>query len=95
MTEVASLRSATRNEKETMMRRVAVGIVGLFSATAVLTRLAEAMGLGRRYRCACESPCWCKQPGLSLFRWVTPARWHDLPKHPLSAEDKQRLAENL
>jgi hypothetical protein len=22
--------------------------------------------------CACRADCWCKRPGLSLFRWVFP-----------------------
>ncbi len=22
--------------------------------------------------CGCRPDCWCKQPGLSLFRWVFP-----------------------
>jgi len=76
------------------MRRVFVAIVGLFSVAAVLTRLAEAVGVGRRLHCACEPTCWCRRPGLSLLRWVTPPRWHDLPDPPLSAEDKRQLAES-
>ena len=36
-----------------------------------------ALGLERAgaYECACEPDCWCKRPGLNLFRWVFP-RFH-------------------
>ena len=23
-------------------------------------------------QCLCNADCWCKRPGLSLFRWVFP-----------------------
>jgi hypothetical protein len=38
-----------------------------------------ALGLERAgfYGCACEPECWCKQPGLNVFRWVFP-RFHRL-----------------
>ena len=26
------------------------------------------------HECQCDDDCWCKQPGLSLFRWVFPFR---------------------
>jgi hypothetical protein len=32
----------------------------------------------RRLQCACESDCWCKTSGLSLFRWLVPGRFHRL-----------------
>lgn len=28
--------------------------------------------------CECQDDCWCKKPGLSLFRWVLPLG-HKLP----------------
>lgn len=28
--------------------------------------------------CTCADDCWCKVPGLSLFRWVFPFGHHDL-----------------
>jgi hypothetical protein len=39
-----------------------------------------ALGLERTgaYECQCEPECWCKRPGLSVFRWVFP-RFHRLP----------------
>jgi hypothetical protein len=27
------------------------------------------------YRCSCQPDCWCKRPGLNVFRWVFP-RFH-------------------
>jgi hypothetical protein len=75
------------------MRRIMFGVFGLFLATALVTRIAEAAGIGPRH-CGCESNCWCKHPGLSMFRWVTPKRSHHLPSHPLSGVDKRTLAEN-
>ena len=37
--------------------------------------LAERIG---RLRCECLPDCWCKRPGLSVFRWAFPYR-HSLP----------------
>ena len=43
---------------------------------------AAVYGLYRESRgelqCHCEDDCWCKRPGLSLFRWVLPVG-HSLP----------------
>ena len=30
-------------------------------------------------QCECLEDCWCKKPGLSLFRWVLPVG-HSLPE---------------
>jgi hypothetical protein len=63
-------------------------IVGLYLLLAAGTWAAEAAGLGgTRLRCACEGSCWCKRPGLALFRWVTPGRWHRIG---LTSDDKRR-----
>jgi hypothetical protein len=70
-----------------MMKRILFGIIGLYLLVAIVTTLAEASGFGRQ--CACEQDCWCKKPGLRLFRWVTPKRKHRL----LNPADKQLLAE--
>ena len=69
------------------MRRLLLGLVGLYVLAAVLTTAAEKAGVWRR--CGCEPECWCKKPGLSMFRWVTPKAKH----HSLSPADKQALAE--
>jgi hypothetical protein len=72
------------------MRRKLVILVGLYLLLAGGTWAAEALGLGgTRFRCACEGSCWCKQPGLALFRWVTPGRWHRIGLGP----DEKRAAE--
>jgi hypothetical protein len=69
------------------MRRILVGAVVVYLLAAVITTLDEASGVGKQ--CGCEPDCWCKRPGLRLFRWVTPRRRH----HLRTPEDKQRLAE--
>ena len=70
------------------MKRVVLGILGLYLLVAIATRAADAAGVGSR-QCGCEPDCWCKRPGLTLFRWVTPKRNHRL----LSPADKRMLAE--
>jgi len=41
-----------------------------------------ALGLERSgvYECECAPECWCKRPGLNVFRWVFP-RYHRLRSH--------------
>ncbi len=29
--------------------------------------------------CGCYPECWCKRPGLNLFRWITPPTLHRGP----------------
>jgi hypothetical protein len=69
------------------MKRIVLGLVGLYLLAALVTTAAKATGVWRR--CGCEPECWCKKPGLRLFRWVTPKRKH----HLLSPADKQMLEE--
>jgi hypothetical protein len=57
-------------------------VLGLLLAAGI-SRALEVAGL---YRCDCYPDCWCKRPGLSLFRWVVP-RFHVGPWNP---EDKAR-----
>jgi len=55
------------------MRRILLGAVAAVLLLAVGTRAADALGVGGiRLR--------------SVFRWVTPGRWHDIG---LTAEEKQ------
>jgi hypothetical protein len=51
------------------MRRVLLllGSLYLVAALAGLTR--ERRG---EITCECSEDCWCKRPGLGLFRWVLP-----------------------
>jgi hypothetical protein len=51
------------------VKRVLAGVVALYLLAAVMTRLAEAMGMRQ---CGCADDCWCKRPGLNVFRWVFP-----------------------
>lgn len=53
--------------------RLVWGLVLGYILLAIATRLREASGA---YACACDDDCWCKKPGLSLFRWVFP-RGHE------------------
>jgi hypothetical protein len=69
------------------MRRILLGGVAGVLLLAVGTRAADALGIGGpRLRCGCTETCWCKRPDLTIFRWVTPGRWHHIG---LSAEEKQ------
>ena len=48
-----------------LLQALAIGYLVL----ALVTRAKEAAGA---YTCACDEDCWCRRPGLSLFRWVFP-----------------------
>jgi hypothetical protein len=64
-----------------------VGNDAAFLLLAVDTRPADALGIGGpRLRCGCTETCWCKRPGLTVFRWVTPGRWHHIG---LTADEKR------
>jgi len=70
-----------------LMRRILLGAVAAALLLAVGTRAADALGVGGvRLRCGCVETCWCKRPGFTVFRWVTPGRWHHIG---LTAEEKQ------
>jgi hypothetical protein len=58
------------------MRRILVSLIGVYVLLAVGTRAVEALGVGGRFQCGCPDSCWCKRPGLTVFRWVTPGAWH-------------------
>jgi len=70
------------------VRRILIGLFGVYLVAAIATTLAETAGFGRR--CGCEPECWCQRPGLRLFRWVTPKRKH----HLLSRVHKEMLAQH-
>jgi hypothetical protein len=51
-------------------------VLGLgYVALALIYRAREAAGL---LTCDCYPDCWCRKPGLSVFRWVFP-RYHHNP----------------
>lgn len=62
------------------MRRL-LGLAGLYPSLAIVGRVQERMGLRE---CGCAEDCWCRRPGLSLFRWVFPrghqSSWEGAPK---------------
>ena len=55
------------------MKRLVLVVLGGYLLVAVGNKVAEAAGM---MRCGCAEDCWCKRPGLSLFRWVFPWRHH-------------------
>ncbi len=42
---------------------------GIYLALAALGHARERSGATA---CECRADCWCKRPGLKLFRWVFP-----------------------
>jgi hypothetical protein len=54
------------------MKRIVVSLAIGYVILALVGRAEEAVGLRS---CGCDPDCWCKKPGLSLFRWVFP-RFH-------------------
>jgi len=65
------------------MRRSLKLLLFGFLLAGFVSRGLELAGV---YQCACYPECWCKRPGLSLFRWVVP-RFHVGPWNP---EDEAR-----
>jgi len=41
----------------------------LYITAAVVAHAQERRGA---IRCDCRQDCWCKQPGLHVFRWTFP-----------------------
>jgi hypothetical protein len=50
-----------------------------------MSKAKEGAGL---FSCDCYPDCWCRKPGLSMFRWVFP-RFHHNPA--LEAWKKQQF----
>ena len=69
------------------MRRLIASVLVGYVVIALVARAKEAAGL---ITCDCYPDCWCKKPGLSVFRWVFP-RYHHLPAR--AAWQKQQLDE--
>jgi hypothetical protein len=51
------------------VRRAVFGALRMFLFFAILGHFLERVGATR---CGCVEECWCKRPGLALFRWVIP-----------------------
>jgi len=58
------------------VKRLVTWTAGTFLLFGLVGRVMERIGV---LRCDCEPSCWCKRPGLDLFRWVVPNRHHRLP----------------
>jgi hypothetical protein len=56
------------------MKKLALSLALGYLVLAVMTRAREAAGL---LTCDCYPDCWCREPGLSLFRWVFPRFHHN------------------
>ena len=57
-----------------MKRLFRLGLL-IYLGFAVRGLVREAQG---ELTCTCADDCWCKKPGLNLFRWVFPYGHHDL-----------------
>lgn len=57
------------------MKKILLSLVLGYLALALISRAQEAAG---RMTCDCDPDCWCRRPGLSVFRWVFP-RYHRNP----------------
>jgi hypothetical protein len=66
------------------VKRLLLVVVTGYVLVAAGNRVAEHLGA---MRCGCAEDCWCRRPGLSLFRWVFP--WGHRSAH--SAAEKARL----
>jgi len=71
------------------MKNVLLSFVLGYVMLALIWRAKEAAGM---ITCGCYPDCWCKKPGLSLFRWVFP-RFHHNPG--LEEWKKQQLGHPL
>jgi hypothetical protein len=66
------------------MKRAFVVLAAIYLIAALVGHGLEAAGVRR---CGCADDCWCKRPGLSVFRWVFP-RGH---RGRFDAEEKRAL----
>ena len=57
------------------MKKAAAALLLGYVTLALYFRAREAAGL---LTCDCYQDCWCRKPGLSIFRWVLP-RYHHNP----------------
>lgn len=71
-----------------LVKRLLASLVLGYLVLALVSRAKEAAGF---MTCDCYRDCWCRQPGLSVFRWVLP-RFHHYPGS--EAWKKQHLGES-
>ena len=55
-----------------MLSRVFIAIGAAYVGAALM---GHALERRTSLSCDCLPSCWCRKPGLGLFRWVVP-RWH-------------------
>ena len=53
------------------MRRAPLLLGAVYLTAATIGHARERLGA---IACGCHDDCWCKRPGLNLFRWVFPFR---------------------
>jgi hypothetical protein len=53
------------------LKRGLLVVRALYIAAALIAHVQERRGA---ITCECREDCWCKTPGLNLFRWVFPLR---------------------
>lgn len=51
------------------MKRVVGRLLALYLLFALIGKVLERLGVSR---CHCSADCWCRRPGLSVFRWAFP-----------------------
>lgn len=51
------------------MGRLLARLAGIYFLFALIGRFVERIGA---VQCDCPDHCWCRRPGISLFRWVFP-----------------------
>jgi hypothetical protein len=54
-----------------ILKRGLLLLGALYPSGALIGHLQERR---RAISCECREDCWCKKPGLSLFRWAFPFR---------------------
>jgi hypothetical protein len=67
------------------VKKLLLSLVVGYVVLGLIGRAKEAAGLRT---CDCDPDCWCRRPGLSIFRWVFP-RYHRNPG--LEAWKRQQL----
>ena len=55
-----------------MLSRVFIAIGAAYVGAALM---GHALERRTSLSCDCLPSCWCRKPGVGLFRWVVP-RWH-------------------
>lgn len=70
------------------MRKLLLSFILGYVVLGLVARAKEAAGM---MTCDCYPDCWCRKPGLSIFRWVFP-RYHRNPG--LEAWQKRQIATN-